>query len=534
MKPIALIILDGFGLAPPGPGNAVYLANTPVFDGLWERYPHTQLEASGPAVGLPEGQMGNSEVGHLNLGAGRVVMQKQTYIQSLIDDGRFFENDVLRHACHAFEQGKALHLMGLVSDGGVHSDLRHFYALLDLTQQFDNPQVYIHAFTDGRDVGPTTGKGFLAQLDARTRQMKGVKIATVSGRYYAMDRDKRWPRIKLAYDALVSGQAEFTAQSGAEAVQAAYQRGETDEFIKPTVLLSKNEGEGEGEGSPSTSSPSTGSGSGTAHPVATIQDGDAIFFFNFRADRARQLTYALLNAEFDGFQRSRVLKQLNYASMMKYSDDIHAPFAFQLPKIKSGLAEVLSKAGKTQYHSAETEKYPHVTFFFNATREEPFPGESRTLTPSPKVATYDLQPQMSAPELTAAAVERIQNHNDDFILINFANPDMVGHTGIIPAAVAACQASDKGLGQLLNALRQKGARAIIVADHGNCEVMIDHKGGPHTAHTTNPVPCILVDDHYPGTLRHNGKLGDIAPTILQLMHIPPPEMTGESLLLPES
>ena len=509
MNPIALIILDGFGLAPPSAGNAVYLAKTPVFDQLWRRYPHTQLEASGKAVGLPEGQMGNSEVGHLNLGAGRIVMQKQTYIQSLIDDGRFFDTPLLRQMCQVFKEGKALHLMGLLSDGGVHSDLPHVYALLQLTQQFEAPNVYIHAFTDGRDVGPTTGKGFLAELEARVGDMKGVQIASVSGRYYAMDRDKRWTRTKLAYDAIVDGHAPFTAQSGAEAVQAAYERGETDEFIKPTVLLNQ-----------------------AGNPIATIQDDDAIFFFNFRADRARQLTYALLDEDFTGFERRRIAQNLQYASIMKYADDITAPFAFQLPQIHNCLAEVLSQAGKTQYHSAETEKYPHVTFFFNATREQPFPGEARRITPSPKVATYDLQPEMSAPELTAATVERILNHDDDFLLINFANPDMVGHTGVIPAAITACEASDKGLGQILAALRQKGGKAIIVADHGNCEKMIDDQGGPHTAHTTNPVPCILVDDSYQGRLHEGGKLGDIAPTILELMGLPKPsEMTGLSLLL---
>lgn len=515
MTPIALIILDGFGLAPPSAGNAVYLANTPVFDELWQTYAHTRLHASGEAVGLPAGQMGNSEVGHLNLGAGRIVRQKQTHIQALIDNGQFFENPVLRQICQVFEQGKALHLMGLVSDGGVHSDLPHLYALLELTQRVEQPQVYIHAFTDGRDVGPTTGKGFLAELDARVGQMKGVKLATVSGRYYAMDRDKRWARTQLAYEAIVDGQAPFTARTGVEAVQAAYERGETDEFIKPTVLLNENNHNQNQAG----------------RFVTTIQDGDGIFFFNFRADRARQLTYALLDHDFTGFERPRVVHDLHYASMMKYADRLTAPFAFQLPEIHNCLAEVLAQAGKTQYHSAETEKYPHVTFFFNATQEQPFPGETHRMTPSPKVATYDLQPEMSAPELSAATVERIQHHDDDFILINFANPDMVGHTGVISAAIAACEASDKGLGQILTALRQKGGKAIIVADHGNCEKMIDDDGGPHTAHTTNPVPCIVVDDNYQGTLHTDGKLGDIAPTILDLMGLSQPsEMTGVSLL----
>lgn len=508
MKPIALIILDGFGLAPAGPGNAVHLAQTPVFDDLYSRYAHTRLEASGLAVGLPVGQMGNSEVGHLNLGAGRIVMQKQTYIQAQIDEGAFFQNGVLHHVCEVFKKGKALHLMGLVSDGGVHSDLSHLYALLELTQQYEAPKVFLHAFTDGRDVGPTTGLGFMEGLEFKVDELKGVELATVSGRYYAMDRDQRWERTNLAYDAVVCGEAELTAQSASQAVQAAYDRGETDEFIKPTVLLDQ-----EGQ------------------PVATIEDGDAIFFFNFRADRARQLTYALLNADFDGFERCRIAQNLTYASMMKYANDIQQPFAFGLPKIENCLGEVLAKAGKTQYHSAETEKYPHVTYFFNATREEAFTGESRAIIPSPKVATYDLQPEMSAPELGAATVARIRQHNDDFILINFANPDMVGHTGIIEAAIAACEASDKELGKIMVALQEKGGRAIIVADHGNCEMMIDEDGGPHTAHTTNLVPCILVDDEYQGTLKEGGKLGDIAPTILALMDIAQPEeMTGESLL----
>ncbi len=508
MGPIALIILDGFGLAPPSPSNAVYLANTPIFDELWQTHAHTTLHASGEAVGLPAGQMGNSEVGHLNLGAGRIVRQKQTHIQALIDNKQFFDNAVLRQVCEVFEQGKALHLMGLVSDGGVHSDLSHLYALLELTQHFEHPKVYLHAFTDGRDVGPTTGKGFLTELEARLREMNGVKLATVSGRYYSMDRDNRWARTQLAYDAIVDGKANLTARTGADAVQAAYDRGETDEFIKPTVLLNQ-----------------------AGEPVTTMQEGDSVFFFNFRADRARQLTYALLDQDFTGFERNRIVNNLRYASMMKYADNIIAPFAFQLPEIHNCLADVLSQAGKTQYHSAETEKYPHVTFFFNATREKPFPGETHSLTPSPKVATYDLQPEMNAPALAAATVERILNHDDDFLLINFANPDMVGHTGVIPAAVAACEASDKGLGQILSALRQKDGKAIIVADHGNCEKMIDDDGGPHTAHTTNLVPCILVDTDYQGTLLQEGKLGDIAPTILELMGLQQPiEMSGISLL----
>jgi 2,3-bisphosphoglycerate-independent phosphoglycerate mutase len=508
MPTTALIVLDGWGIAPPNVGNAVYLAKTPVFDRIWDTYPHTKLEASGRAVGLPVGQIGNSEVGHLNLGAGRVVQQKQTFITALIESGEFFENVVLRDAFAVMDKGVTLHLMGLVSDGGVHSDWDHLMSLLDMSQQYATPNIALHIFTDGRDVGPTTGLNFMLQLEAKVAGLRGVKLASVSGRYYAMDRDKRWERVEKAYNAVVCGKADYYATSAVAAVQAAYERGETDEFIKPTVLVDANN-----------------------KPVAPIQDGAGIFWFNFRADRTRQLSYALLNADFTGFVRCRVLSNLSYASMMHYADDIVRPYAFELPTLTNVLAEVLAGLGKSQYHSAETEKYPHVTFFFNAQREEPYPGESRHLVPSPKVATYDLQPEMSAPKLAAATVRRILSADDDFMLVNFANPDMVGHTGVRAAAITACETVDEGLGMILKALRSKGGRAIVVADHGNAEVMIDANGGPHTAHTTNLVPCILVDDGYQGTLRGGGKLGDVAPTILELMGIEKPvEMTGESLL----
>jgi 2,3-bisphosphoglycerate-independent phosphoglycerate mutase len=513
VKPVALFILDGFGLAPAGPSNAVSLARTPTFDRIWRDYPHTELAASGVAVGLPEGQMGNSEVGHLNLGAGRVVMQSLSFIQNAIDDGSFFENPVLTETFDA-AKGHALHLMGLVSDGGVHSDLRHLFALLELARRRGTAPVYLHVFTDGRDTPPDSGRGFVAELEERVAQLgDGAAIASVSGRYYAMDRDKRWERTQLAYEAVVCGRSEQTAHSGSEAVTQAYARGETDEFILPTVITDQG-----------------------GAPLGEMHDGDAVVFFNFRADRARQLTYALLGGpDWDGFERcSR--PRLSYASLMQYDRDVDAPFAFELPTVEHALGEVVSEAGLRQYHTAETEKYAHVTYFFNAKREDPYPGEERMLVPSPKVATYDLQPQMSAPELTDATVARLEQADDDFLLLNYANPDMVGHTGVLRAAVAACEAADTGLGRLLEALLAKGGAAIILADHGNAEVMAEADGSPHTAHTTNPVPCVLVcdDPEIRGrTLRSGGVLGDVAPTLLELLGLDQPaEMTGRSLLQP--
>jgi 2,3-bisphosphoglycerate-independent phosphoglycerate mutase len=511
VRPVALIILDGFGLAPDGPGNAVSLARTPTFDRIWRDAPHTELTASGRAVGLPEGQMGNSEVGHLNLGAGRVVMQSLSFIQNAIDDGSFFENRVLTEAFDAPE-GHALHLMGLVSDGGVHSDLRHLFALLELAERRGTSPVYVHVFTDGRDTPPDGGRGYVAALEERIAQLDvDAAVASVSGRYYAMDRDKRWDRTRLAYDAVVCGRSERTARSASEAVEAAYDRGETDEFIHPTVITDEG-----------------------GAPRAEIRNGDAVVFFNFRADRARQLTYALLGGlDWDGFERCRH-PRVHYASLMQYDREIDAPYAFELPPLEHVLGDVVSEAGLRQYHTAETEKYAHVTYFFNAKREEPYPGEERLLVPSPKVATYDLQPQMSAPELTDATVRRLREADDDFVLLNYANPDMVGHTGVLRAAIEACEAADTGLGRLLDALLAKGGAAIIIADHGNAEVMVEADGSPHTAHTTNPVPCVLVTDdpdYRASTLRSGGVLGDVAPTVLELLGLEqPPEMTGKSLL----
>lgn len=505
-KPVMLAILDGWGLAPESEGNAVARAHTPHMDSYWQRYPHTELEASGEAVGLPKGQIGNSEVGHLNIGAGRVVKQSLPYIQAAIDSSTFFENAVLSDL---LDKSNALHLLGLLSDGGVHSDIQHLMALLELAAQ-RHITTYVHVFSDGRDVSPDSGLGFVEQLEQKITQLQDthhadIRIATVTGRYYAMDRDKRWERIKSAYDAVVCGEAAHQAASASEAVAAAYARGETDEFIQATII----------------------------GDAVRMQDGDGVFFYNFRADRARQLSYALLGEdnwqEFTRCTRSKI----HYASMMEYAEDLQQPFAFALPEISQPLAEVLATAGKQQYHTAETEKYPHVTYFFNAKVEEAFSGESRQIVPSPKVATYDLQPEMSAPALTAATLQRIQQHDDDFLLINYANPDMVGHTGDVNAAIQACQAVDAGLGQLVEAMLAKDGVVIVIADHGNAEKMLTEQGKPHTAHTTNRVPCILISKDATLQLQaETGILGDVAPTVLQLLGVAQPDvMTGTSLLL---
>ncbi len=507
-KPVMLLILDGFGLAPAGPGNAVTLANTPNFDTYWTQYPHTQLIASGLAVGLPKGQMGNSEVGHMNIGAGRVVMQSLTYIQSQIDSDEFYKNAVL-NTLFDKAKGRALHLMGLVSRGGVHSDLEHLFALLELAKAKDIDPVYIHVFTDGRDTAPDSALGYIDELQHKIDELQhDIHIASVTGRYYAMDRDKRWERVKQAYDAVVCGKAEFTAPSGLEAIKAAYARGESDEFIKATVIIEHDK-------------------------TVQINDDDAICFFNFRADRARQLTYALVgNQDWKDFERCKT-PRIHYASLMEYDSALKLPFAFELPALTRPLAQVISEAGLKQYHTAETEKYPHVTYFFNATIEEAFKGEDRAMIPSPKeVATYDLKPQMSQPELTLATLKRIQEHDDDFLLLNFANPDMVGHTGVLEATIKACEATDAGLGQLVNAIRAKGGTVVVIADHGNAEVMLDENGKPHTQHTTNPVPCIIIGDNKNLSLREGGALADVAPTLLELLDIiQPREMTGKSLIL---
>jgi 2,3-bisphosphoglycerate-independent phosphoglycerate mutase len=505
-RPVALIILDGFGLAPEGPGNAVASASTPNFDRYRSECPSTSLAASGRAVGLPEGQIGNSEVGHMNLGAGRVVSQSLTWIQGQIESGEFFRNEVLAEALRT-GSGGALHLLGLVSHGGVHSDMEHLLALIELARRdFDGP-VWIHAFTDGRDTPPQSALGYLGELEERVAASGSrARVASVTGRYFAMDRDRRWERVERAYDAVVCGDAPYRAESGRAAVEAAYERGETDEFIEPTVIV------------------------GEDGPVGRVADGDSLIFFNFRADRARQLTHSLLSGEeWSEFRRCR-RPRVAFASLMRYDASLDAPYAFTAPDARPCLAEVISAAGLTQYHTAETEKYAHVTYFFNGKQEEPFAGETRELIPSPKVPTYDLKPEMSAPELTERTLARIRDAGDHFILVNYANPDMVGHTGVFEAAVAACEASDRGMGRLVEAVLAKGGAALVLADHGNAETMLDEAGRPHTAHTTNPVPFILVGAGQM-RLRSGGVLGDVAPTILELLGLPvPEEMTGRSLL----
>ena len=481
---VCLVVLDGWGLAEPGPGNAVELADTPVFDELWAKHPHTTLTTHGPAVGLPEGQMGNSEVGHLNLGAGAVVKQDLLRIDEAIADGSFSENEGLRAACGAAR----LHLLGLVSDGGVHSSMEHLRALVELARREDVPDVVIHAFTDGRDTSPDSGAGHLAEVES----WGGARVATVSGRYYAMDRDRRWERTELAYDAIVNGEAEFSAETGEEAVRAAYERGETDEFIKPTLVGSEGR----------------------------IREGDSVVFFNFRPDRARQLTQKLGEAGF------------RLTTLTEYHEGWDYPVAFPPARPAVTLASTLADRGKAQLHVAETEKYAHVTYFFNGGEEDEYPGEERELVDSPRdVPTYDKKPEMSAREAARAFTERWRDGDSTFGIINFANPDMVGHTGVIEAAVKGVETVDECLGEVVKAVEESGGVCVITADHGNADQMLDSDGNPDTAHSMNPVPLIVTADV--GELREGGTLADVAPTILTLLgEQQPPEMTARGLTPP--
>lgn len=512
MKPItALLILDGFGYRKEKEGNAIKTDGVANIKALWDSYPHTLLQASGMDVGLPAGQMGNSEVGHLNIGAGRIVYQEFTRISKSIDDGEFFQNPAFLGAVeNCKKHDSALHLMGLCSDGGVHSHLTHLYALLKLAKDHGLEKVFVHCFMDGRDVPPTSGKGYVEQVDAKLKELGVGRIATVMGRYYAMDRDNRFERVEKAYAALTFGEG-LTASNAAEAMQQSYDAGVTDEFVVPTVVLTDGK------------------------PTATIQAQDSVIFYNFRPDRAREISRAYIFEDFDGFERKNGFFPLYYVSMTQYDKTFegHLQIAFKPQSMHNTLGEYLAKMGKTQLRIAETEKYAHVTFFFNGGVEAPNEGEDRALIASPKVATYDLKPEMSAYEVTDEAVRRIESGKYDVMILNFANCDMVGHTGVMDAAVAAVHAVDSCVRMVVEAIQKTGGRCIITADHGNAEYMWDEKAQvPFTAHTTNPVPCILVDDSRKSVeLREGGRLCDLAPTLLDLMELPvPQEMTGKTLI----
>lgn len=512
---VVLAILDGWGYAPPGPGNAIALARKPVYDRLLRTFPNTLIHTSGPYVGLPEGQMGNSEVGHLNIGAGRVVKMDITRLDESIADGSFFRNAAL-HAAMRNARTRQLHLLGLCSDGGVHSHLEHLFALLRMARQEGVERVFVHTFSDGRDTPPHSGRGFLEQLEQKLREAGVGAIATVSGRYYAMDRDQRWERIKLAFDAMVHA-AGPRARSAGEAMTRSYEQGVTDEFVIPTVLERAD-----------------------GQPVAAIRDDDSVIFFNFRADRARQMTRALTRAGEPApaleaaIPRSQVPSRLHYVCFTRYDKSFDLPLVLPPESLDHILAQVLGERGRRNLRVAETEKYAHVTYFFNGGVEAPFPGEERALIASPKVATYDLKPEMSAAGVAAAVVAAIEKQEFDLVVVNFANADMVGHSGKIEPTVRAVEAVDAGLGEIEAALRRRGGTLLITADHGNAEMMIDPAtGGPHTYHTTNPVPLILVSDAA-ARLRRDGSLRDLAPTLLGLLHLPePPEMTGHDLRIPD-
>jgi 2,3-bisphosphoglycerate-independent phosphoglycerate mutase len=496
----ALIVLDGWGLAPDGPGNAVSLASTPVFDALWASYPHTTLTACGRAVGLPDGQMGNSEVGHLNLGAGAVVMQDLTRIDDAVADGSLERNEVLREA---FGGAERVHLIGLVSDGGVHSGFGHLQALTALAAKLNVPDLILHAFTDGRDTLPTSGAGFLTEVEGWMAAAGVGRIGSVIGRYYAMDRDRRWDRIQKAYDLLVGGRASIRASSGAEAARLAYGRGETDEFIEPTIVGDRE---------------------------ATIRPGDSVVAFNFRPDRMREITRALCDPSFTEVDRKGAEVVARYTTMTEYEEGWPYPVVFPPSHPSVTLSGVLAAAGARQLHVAETEKYPHVTYFFNGGIEEPCAGERRELVPSPRdVATYDLKPEMSAREAARAFVSAWQTDQPRFAIINFANADMVGHTGVIPAAVRAVETVDSCLGDVVSAVHASGGACIVTADHGNADNMLESDGSPNTAHSLNPVPLVLTVAG--ASLESGGVLADVAPTVLRVLGIAQPDaMTGRSLV----
>ena len=503
--PVAIIILDGYGKRDEVTGNAVAQANTPNFDRYWNNYPHNTLKASGLDVGLPDGQMGNSEVGHTNIGAGRIVYQSLTRIDKAIEDKEFQTNVALNSGIqHALDNDSALHLFGLLSDGGVHSHQNHLYALLKMAKDNGVKETYVHAFLDGRDVAPTSAYGYMEELLKVMKELDYGKVATVSGRFYAMDRDKRWERVSKAYEAIVDG-IGVKATDPLQAIQESYDNEVNDEFLVPVVIEENGK------------------------PVGQVKDNDSVIFFNFRPDRAIQLSNAFTDKEWEHFERKNHPENVKFVTMTLYNPSIVAEVAFPPIEMKNVIGEVLSDAGLKQLRIAETEKYPHVTFFMNGGRNEEFPGESRILINSPKVETYDLKPEMSAYEVTDALLADIKADKHDAIILNFANPDMVGHSGILEAAIKAIEAVDECLGKVVDAIIAKGGSAIIFADHGNSETMTTPEGKPHTAHTTVPVPVIVTKAGT--TLRDGGRLADVAPTMLDLLGIEKPEeMTGESLI----
>jgi 2,3-bisphosphoglycerate-independent phosphoglycerate mutase len=502
MKPLAIIIMDGFGLEPDEQDNAIARAKKPNLERIWKNYATASLGSSGLSVGLPRGQMGNSEVGHLNLGGGRIVYQDYTRISLAVEEGTLCRNPALLDAMRAAKNSK-LHLMGLLSDGGVHSHITHLFALLEMARVMGLKEVYVHAILDGRDVPPKSALTYFGQLEERFRQLGLGKVATVSGRYYTMDRDKRWDRVEKAYRCLAEGTG-FKAASAEQAVLEGYARGESDEFLKPTVV----------------------------DPTGIVLDGDSIIFFNFRPDRAREITRAFVDEGFKEF--SRKLLKIRFTCMTQYDATIHAPVAFPAQNLSDTLGEVVSRAGKKQLRIAETEKYAHVTYFFNGGKETPNPGEDRVLVPSPKVPTYDLKPEMSAFEVTDEVIKRVRTGDYDLIVLNYANPDMVGHTGIFEAAVKAIEVVDACVGRVVDEVLALGGAVLLTADHGNAEKMRDKgTGQPHTAHTINKVPfSLIINDGIKHELRDDGILADVAPTALELLNIPKPlAMTGRSLIV---
>lgn len=508
-KITALIIMDGYGLSKEEKGNAVGVNCSPYVRYLLQNFPSTQLEASGLAVGLPEGQMGNSEVGHLNIGAGRVVYQELTRITKSISDGDFFQNKAFLAAVdYAKKNGGKLHLMGLTSDGGVHSHLTHLFALLELAKRNGLENVYVHCYMDGRDVSPTSGAGFVQQLQDKMAEINFGKVATVCGRYYAMDRDNRWDRVEKAYDMLALGVGQKTATDAVAALKQSYDEGVTDEFVLPTVITEEGK------------------------PVATIENGDAVIFFNFRPDRAREMTRAFTQSGFEGFDIHGKSRKVYWTCMTQYDEKFTGvDIAFRPETYVNTLGEYLAKMGKTQLRIAETEKYAHVTFFFNGGVEAPNENETRVLIASPKVATYDLQPEMSAVEVCDRAIAEIEKGKYDVMILNYANCDMVGHTGVIPATEKAVATVDECVRRVVECILQNGGRAFVTADHGNAEKMLDADGSPFTAHTTNKVPFIMVDAQLSNKTMHEGALCDIAPTMLHTMGLPvPAEMTGKTLI----